>query len=163
VRAVSVPCPTADQVDAVQRASRALVGIAAAATAAVDATVTVPQLRVLVLLDTRGPLNLAGVAAALGVNPSNASRICERLIKVGLVNRQESPLDRRNITLSLTDDGRRLINKVTRHRRAAITRVLRDMDPDDRELLTTALDRFATAAGEPTPDDAITMVWPGGR
>ena len=146
-----------------QRASRALVGIAAAAIAAVDATVTVPQLRVLVLLDTRGPLNLVGVAAALGVNPSNASRICERLIKAGLVDRQESPLDRRNITLSLTDAGRRLINKVTKHRRAAITRVLRDMDPDDRELLTTALDRFATAAGEPMPDDAVTVVWPGGR
>ncbi|MGO9507756.1 MAG: MarR family winged helix-turn-helix transcriptional regulator [Mycobacterium sp.] len=160
---MSVPGPSADQVDAVQRASRALVGIAAAAIAAVDATVTVPQLRVLVLLDTRGPLNLAGVAAALGVNPSNASRICERLIKAGLVDRQESPLDRRNVTLSLTDAGRRLINKVTRHRRAAITRVLRDMDPDDRELLTTALDRFASAAGEPMPDDAVTMVWPGGR
>lgn len=146
-----------------QRASRALVGIAAAAIAAVDATLTVPQLRVLVLLDTRGPLNLAGVAAALGVSPSNASRICERLINAGLVDRQESPLDRRNVTLSLTDAGRRLINKVTRHRRAAITRVLRDMDPDDRELLTTALDRFASAAGEPMPDDAVTMVWPGGR
>ncbi|MGB9306182.1 MAG: MarR family transcriptional regulator [Mycobacterium sp.] len=160
---MSVPGPSADQVDAVQRASRALVGIAAAAIAAVDATVTVPQLRVLVLLDTRGPLNLAGVAAALGVSPSNASRICERLINAGLVDRQESPLDRRNVTLSLTDAGRRLINKVTRHRRAAITRVLRDMDPDDRELLTTALDRFASAAGEPMPDDAVTMVWPGGR
>ncbi len=160
---MSVPGPSADQVDAVQRASRALVGIAAAAIAAVDATVTVPQLRVLVLLDTRGPLNLAGVAAALYVNPSNASRICERLIKAGLVDRQESPLDRRNVTLSLTDAGRRLINKVIRHRRAAITRVLREMDPHDRQLLTTALDRFATAAGEPMPDDAVTMVWPGGR
>jgi DNA-binding MarR family transcriptional regulator len=160
---VSVPGPSADQVDAVQRASRALVGIAAAAIAAVDATVTVPQLRVLVLLDTRGPLNLAGVAAGLGVNPSNASRICERLIKAGLVDRQESPLDRRNITLSLTDAGRRLINKVTKHRRAAITRVLRDMDPDDRELLTIALDRFASAAGEPMPGAALMTVWPGGR
>jgi DNA-binding MarR family transcriptional regulator len=160
---VSVPGPSSEQVDAVVRASRALVGIAAAAIAAVDATVTVPQLRVLVLLDTRGPLNLAGLAAALGVNPSNASRICERLIRAGFVDRQESPDDRRNITLSLTEAGRRLINKVTRHRRAAITRVLRDMDPDDRELLKAALDRFATAAGEPMPDDAIAMVWPGGR
>ncbi|BBX98579.1 MarR family winged helix-turn-helix transcriptional regulator [Mycobacterium lacus] len=155
--------PSADQVDAVVRASRALVGIAAAAIAQVDASVTVPQLRVLVLLDTRGPLNLAGVAGGLGVNPSNASRICERLIRAGLLDRQESPDDRRNITLSLTDAGRRLINTVTRHRRTAITRVLRGMDPKDRELLTTALDRFATAAGEPLPGDAVAMIWPGGR
>ena len=77
--------------------------------------------------------------------PSNASRICDRLIRAGLLDRQDSPDDRRNITLSLTDAGRRLVNKVTYHRRTAITRVLRDMDSNDRELLTTALDRFVTA------------------
>lgn len=149
--------PSAQEIDSVLRASRALVGIAAAAIAAVDDSVTVPQLRVLVMVDTRGPLNLAGVATALGVNPSNASRICERLIRADLLDRRESSDDRRNITLSLTEAGRRLVNKVTRHRRTAITRVLRGMDPDDRESLSTALDRFATAAGEP---DEATMLWP---
>ena len=64
--------------------------------------------------------------------------------------------------MRLTAAGRLLVNKVTRHRRTAITRVLRGMNPEDRELLKTALDRFATAAGEPTPDDA-TMIWPGAR
>jgi len=155
--------PSADQIDAVLRASRALVGIAAASIAEADGSVTVPQLRVLVMVDTKGPLNLAAVAAGLGVNPSNASRICDRLIRAGLLDRQDAPNDRRHITLSLTDAGRRLVNKVTEHRRTAITRVLRDMDPDDRELLTTALDRFATAAGEPLADDAVTLIWPGGR
>ncbi|HYB39587.1 MAG TPA: MarR family transcriptional regulator [Mycobacterium sp.] len=155
--------PSADEIDAVLRASRALVGIAAASIAEVDDSVTVPQLRVLVMVDTRGPLNLAAVAAGLGVNPSNASRICDRLIRAGLLDRQDSPNDRRHITLSLTDAGRRLVNKVIRHRRTAITRVLRDMDPADRELLTTALDRFATAAGEPLAHDAATLIWPGGR
>ena len=155
--------PSADQIDAVLRASRALVGIAAASIAAVDDDVTVPQLRVLVMVDTKGPLNLAAVAAGLGVNPSNASRICDRLIRAGLLDRQESPDDRRNITLSLTDAGRRLVNKMIKHRRTSIIRVLRDMDPDDRELLTTALDRFAAAAGEPLADDAVMLTWSGGR
>jgi DNA-binding MarR family transcriptional regulator len=155
--------PSADQVDAMLRASRAFVGIAAASIAAVDDDVTVPQLRVLVMVDTKGPLNLAAVAAGLGVNPSNASRTCDRLIRAGLLDRQDSPDDRRNITLSLTDVGRRLVNKMMKHRRTAIIRVLRDMDPDDRQLLTTALDRFATAAGEPLADDAVTLIWPGGR
>jgi DNA-binding MarR family transcriptional regulator len=155
--------PSVDQVDSMLRASRAFVGIAAASIAAVDDDVTVPQLRVLVMVDTKGPLNLAAVAAGLGVNPSNASRTCDRLIRAGLLDRQDSPDDRRNITLSLTDVGRRLVNKMMKHRRTAIIRVLRDMDPDDRQLLTTALDRFATAAGEPLADDAVTLIWPGGR
>ena len=155
--------PSADQIDAVLRASRALVGMAAASMAAVDDSVTVPQLRVLVMVDTRGSLNLGAVAAGLGVNPSNASRTCDRLTKAGLLDRQESPEDRRNVTLTLTAAGRRLVSKVTRHRRTAIARVLREMDPDDRERLAIAFDRFATAAGEPTAYDAVTLIWPGGR
>ncbi|GFG63630.1 MarR family transcriptional regulator [Mycobacterium kubicae] len=138
-----------------------MVGIAAASIAEVDDTVTVPQLRVLVMVDTRGPLNLAGVAAGLGVNPSNASRICDRLIKAGLLNRQEAADDRRNITLTLSAAGRQLVDKVIEHRRTAIIRVLGDMEPEDREALKTALDRFATAAGEPMAADAATMIWPG--
>ena len=153
--------PSSDQVDAVSRASRALVGIAAASIASVDDDVTVPQWRVLVMVDTRGPLNLAAVAAGLDVNPSNASRICDRLIKAGWLDRQESPTDRRNITLSLTAAGRRLVAKVVRHRRRAITKALRGMAPGDREVLATAFDQFATAAGAPGYD-AVSLIWPGG-
>jgi DNA-binding MarR family transcriptional regulator len=153
--------PSADQIDAVSRASRALVGIAAASIASLDDSVTLPQWRVLVMVDTRGPLNLAAVAAGLDVNPSNASRICDRLIKAGWLDRRESPTDRRNITLSLTADGRRLVAKVVRHRRRAITKVLRGMAAKDREILTTAFDQFAAAAGEPA-DDAVSLIWPGG-
>ncbi|HZQ32019.1 MAG TPA: MarR family transcriptional regulator [Mycobacterium sp.] len=150
----------ASQIDAVLRASRALVGIAAASISEVDEVVTVPQLRVLVMVETRGPMNLASVAAGLAVNPSNASRTCDRLIKAGLLDRRDSPEDRRNITLTLTEEGRRLVGRVTKHRRTAIARVLREMSPDDRDLLATALDKFAAAAGEPTTEDAIRLIWP---
>jgi DNA-binding MarR family transcriptional regulator len=141
--------PSAHQIDAVVRASRALVGIAAASTAAVDDVVTMPQLRVLVMVHTRGPMNLAAVAGGLRVNPSNASRTCDRLIKAGLLDRRDSPEDRRNLTLSPTPAGRKLVDRVIEHRRAAIGCVLRKMTSAEREMLATALDRFAAAEGEP--------------
>jgi DNA-binding MarR family transcriptional regulator len=153
--------PSADQIDAALRASRALVGIAAASLASIDDSVTVPQWRVLVMVDTKGPLNLAAVAAGLDVNPSNASRICDRLIRGGWLDRKESSTDRRNITLSLTPEGRRLVTKVVRHRRRAITKVLRGMPPKEREVLATAFDQFAAEAGEPARD-AVSLIWPGG-
>jgi DNA-binding MarR family transcriptional regulator len=139
------------------------VGIAADAIASVNDSVTVPQLRVLMMVHHRGPLNLGAVATGLDVNPSNASRICDRLIKAGLLDRRDSPRDRRNITLSLTGAGRQVVSKVTRHRRTAITRVLRRMDVADRDLLATALDRFAAAGGEPDTDDAVALIWPPGQ
>src|ERR1700742_3800497 len=139
--------PSADQIDAALRASRALVGIAAASLASIDDNVTVPQWRVLGMVGTRGPLTRAAVAAGLDVNPSNASRICDRLIRGGWLDRKESSTDRRNITLSLTAEGRRLVTKVVRHRRRAITKVLRGMPPKEREVLATAFDQFAAEAG----------------
>ena len=148
-----------DQVDAVMRASRALVGIAAASIAEVEDLVTVPQLRVLVMVATRGPMNLAAVASGLEVSPSNASRICDRLMKAGFLDRGEDPVDRRNITLTLTEAGRGLVNQVSRHRRTAIQRVLRNMEPREREQLTRALERFATAAGEPDGDAQPSLIW----
>ena len=154
--------PSPAQVDAVMRASRALVGIAAASIAEIEHLVTVPQLRVLVMVATRGPLNLAAVASGLEVSPSNASRICDRLMKAGFLDRREDPVDRRNITLTLTEAGRSLVNQVSRHRRTAIQRVLRNMDPRKREQLTASLDQFATAAGEPAGDAQLTLIWSQG-
>ncbi|MCV7071686.1 MarR family transcriptional regulator [Mycobacterium rufum] len=134
------------------RASRALVGITAASIMTVDDVVTVPQLRVMMMIATRGAMNLAAVADALQVNPSNASRLVDRLLKGGLVDRREAPTDRRNIALTLTADGQALIDGVIRHRRTAIRRVLRQMTPERRDLLATVLEDFATAAGEPAQE-----------
>ncbi len=73
------------------------------------------------MVDTRGPLNLAAVADALGVNPSNASRAVDRLIKAGLLDRRDAPHDRRNLTLTLTAAGQELVDRVSTHRRQAIS------------------------------------------
>ncbi|KMO80178.1 transcriptional repressor MprA [Mycolicibacterium chubuense] len=140
------------------RASRALVGVAAESLGEVGDVVTVPQFRVLVLLHTRGPLNLTSVAAELGVNPSNASRTCDRLIKAQLLDRRESAVDRRHVTLTIRPAGRRLVEKVTEHRRAAIERVLRSMKAGERQMVATALELFAVAAGE--PDTTVGVLWP---
>jgi DNA-binding MarR family transcriptional regulator len=150
-----------EQTDEVLRASRALVGIAAASLAGLEESVTLPQFRVLVMVYTRGPLNLAAVAAGLDVNPSNASRTCDRLIKAGLLHRRESATDRRNIVLTLTPTGRRLIDKVNRRRRKAIERALRKMAPAERAAVAEAMSALATAAGEPADTAGVlAMVWP---
>ena len=154
--------PPAGQIDAVLRAARALVGIAAESIAEIDRVVTIPQFRVLVMIQTRGALNLAAVAAGLAVNPSNASRTCDRLSKAGLLDRRESPEDRRHVTLTLTDEGRRLVDKVTKHRRVAIQRVLAKMPAPERDRLVKALTAFAAAAGEPSDDNLLTLGWQPG-
>lgn len=55
--------------DALLTASRLLVAISAQSIANVDETLTIPQFRTLVILSTRGPVNLATLAGLLDVAP----------------------------------------------------------------------------------------------
>lgn len=159
----SDPHELAAQADAVLWASRDLLGITALSVAGVEDVVSIPQLRVLVLVRTRGAMNVATVAAALGVNASNASRACDRLMQANLINRTTSQDDRRTVSLSLTAAGEEIVDQVFRRRRAAIAEVLTAMEPDDRTILAHAMAQFAAAAGEPADTDALTLFWPGQR
>jgi DNA-binding MarR family transcriptional regulator len=138
-----------DQVDAVMRASRALVGITAASIVEADDRVTLPQLRVMMMIATRGAMNLVAVAAGLDVSSPNASRICDRLLKAGMLDRTQDAQDRRHVTLTLTAEGEALIERLIRHRRTAVRKILRGMTSRQREDLEAVTNAFADAAGEP--------------
>src|SRR5438045_3806188 len=92
--------------------SKVVAAAIALSLAATDSKVTLPQLRVLVMVDSRGPLNMTAVADGLAVNASNASRTCDRLVTGGFLGRVEDPADRRNVVLSLTPAGRRLLRSM---------------------------------------------------
>ncbi|WP_228389109.1 MarR family winged helix-turn-helix transcriptional regulator [Cumulibacter manganitolerans] len=147
------------EVDAVMAAARVLVGVVARSVAEVESQVSVPQLRVLVLIATRGALNLSSLAEAIGVHPSNATRTVERLVSAGFVDRRDAPDDRRNVRLTLTKKGSRLVASVFEHRRAAIEEVVGRMPQDKRRALPAALESFAEAAGEPAEDHFGDMRW----
>ena len=151
----SAPVAT-EEVDAVMSAARVLVGVIAASVAEVDDAVTPPQLRVLVLTASRGPWNMAALAEALQVHASNATRTVDRLVQAGLLLRRESPLDRRNVELTLSRRGQALVRSVMDHRRHALERVLQAMPADRRHQLVPTLLAFADAAGEP----ASNGMWP---
>jgi len=138
--------PVHSDMDALMRASKVIAAAIAHSLAVADSRVTLPQLRVLVLIDDRGPVNLSAVAEALGVNPSNASRTCDRLVTSGLLNRKEDPQDRRNVVLTLTRDGGRVVTSMMRQRRTILEQVVSRMSVRDQRALTEGMDAFVAAA-----------------
>jgi DNA-binding MarR family transcriptional regulator len=156
------PAPGTGDVEAVMAAARVLVAVSARSVAEVEDVVTLPQLRVLVMVASRGPLNLAAVARGLGVHSSNATRACDRLVAAGLLDRRDDPSDRRNLQLDLTEKGRRLVEQVMDHRRAAITDALARMPAVERAALVPVLRSFAAAAGEVTDEGMWAMGWTTG-
>jgi len=144
--------------DAVLVASRALVGVAARSLAETEDTVTLVQYRALVLLAARGELNVSGLADALEVHQTTATRLCDRLVARGLVDRGQSPQNRREVVVSLTRDGWALIRSVTIRRRAELDRIMGRLSAKQRAAVNEAFALFAEAARE-APDDAWRLGW----
>lgn len=134
-------------VDALITASRALVAVAARSVADLG-DVTLPQYRALVVLASRGPQRGVDLAAELGVTPSTATRLIDRLVKADLVDRQPLPGDRRAVEVTLKPAGRRYVAKVTRRRRAEIRRIVERMSPQEQTGAVAGLRALANAAGE---------------
>ena len=111
-------------VDAVLSASRVLVAIAARSLADVGEEVTFTQYRSLVVLASRGPQGVAALADAVSVTPPTASRMCDRLVKKGLVTRRTDRRDRRQVRIALSPGGRRLVDTVTARRRLEIEQLV---------------------------------------
>jgi DNA-binding MarR family transcriptional regulator len=141
--------------DALTRTTRVLTAVLAASLANLDQTVTLPQWRVLVMISTRGALNLSAVAEGLGVNASNASRACDRLVTAGLLAREEDPRDRRHIVLTLTPEGTQVLDRVGGQRGRVLERIVERMDPADQGMLATSLNAFLAAAATAADEGAL--------
>jgi DNA-binding MarR family transcriptional regulator len=148
--AQAAPAAAQEVVEALLAASRQLVAMAARSLAAVEENLTLPQYRMLVVLDTQGPSSLARLAEALEVNSSTALRMVDRLAAAGMAEKIPSPDSRREVVLSLTPAGRAVVQKVTEHRLAAIAHTVQAIPADQRAYLVSALRAFTDAGGEPS-------------
>jgi DNA-binding MarR family transcriptional regulator len=148
-----------DVTDAFVTASRALVSLAVRTIDEAPVDITLAQHRVLVLLAARGNLTVGDIAEGLGVNPSNATRICDRLQRLGLVSRERSTEDGRVVVVGLTKDGVALVSDVTARRRVEVEKVLGRMSSAQTAKVLDALQVFNRAAGEIEDRDWMTPLW----
>lgn len=142
-------------VDAVLAASRTLIGVATRSLGAAAEETTIAQYRALVVLMSRGPQRLVDLAGALDVAPSTAGRMCDRLVRKGLIRRHRARADRRVVLVAVTGSGRQVVDGATTRRRALIADILAVLPPARQQAVAAALAEFAAAAGE-VPDSE----WP---
>jgi DNA-binding MarR family transcriptional regulator len=88
------------------------------------------------------------LAAHERVQPPSMTRIVKALEETGYVTRTPHATDGRQVVVALTAAGVRLLKEDRRQREAWLAQRLRDLEPDDRELLHRAaevLDRLGRA------------------
>jgi DNA-binding MarR family transcriptional regulator len=116
-------------VDAVLTASRSLIAGATRSLGAAAEETTIAQYRALVVLASRGPQRMVDLSA-LDVAPSTAGRMCDRLVRKGLIRRHRARADRRAVLVSVTAAGRVVVDQATARRRALIAGILAKLPAD---------------------------------
>jgi len=94
--------------------------------------------------DGREP-TVGGLADFADVAPSTASRLVDRAVAAGFVERGPSPADARRAVLRLTPAGEALRADAVAFRLDWLGRTLSDWSDDDTAALATLLTRFADA------------------
>ena len=154
--------PDAAAVDAVLSASRSLIAVATRSLGAAAEETTIAQYRALVVLASCGPQRMAALASAQGVAPSTAGRMCDRLVRKGLIRRHRARADRRAALVWVTAAGRLVVDQATARRRALIEEMLATPQEAARRAIAEALRSFSDAAGE-VPDSQWPPPGPAGE
>jgi DNA-binding MarR family transcriptional regulator len=136
------PTDLDEDAEAVDASAEALVSVWDAAREAMADRVSGSQLRALLVVQQHDGINLRGLAGQLGVILSSASRLCDRLVAAGVLERVPGRTDRREIALHLTASGHRLLDKIRSDRRGRLATVLADMSPSARKALLEGLQAF---------------------
>ena len=125
--------------DEVEAAARVLFTLSTRAGFQLPGTVSLTQVRALAAVEELGPCTLGALANALAVSVSTASRLVDRISELGLLDRRQSPTNRREVTIRVTPRGKRLLRRHEEARRGVFAEVLVDVPVEDAQALLRGL------------------------
>lgn len=117
--------------------------------------VTMPQLKILLVLYVGGSRRMSDIASQLEVTLPTATNLVDRLVEKEYVLREDDPDDRRVVLCHLSERGEEVLTRIWQSARTRCHALLGAMDVTDLNMLARALQamydaarvREATAAG----------------
>jgi DNA-binding MarR family transcriptional regulator len=96
------------------------------------------QLAALAVLEKHAAMTPGELADHEKVQPPSMTRVIAMLEERGLVMRAPHPTDRRQVVLTVTEEGRALVVQARRRRDAWLSKRLKELTPDERAVLRAA-------------------------
>jgi DNA-binding MarR family transcriptional regulator len=96
------------------------------------------QLAALAALERHDSMTPGELADHEKVQPPSMTRVIAVLEERGLVRREPHATDRRQVILTVTAEGRDLVQRVRRRREAWLAQRLQELNPDERQTLLAA-------------------------
>ena len=100
---------------------------------------TMPQVRILLLLHREGPSRMSDLASVSGIALSTATSTVDHLVEKGLVVRESDPQDRRLVICRLSSKGQELANELWKLGRFQIERLLELLNDDQLRAVQGAV------------------------
>ena len=92
-----------------------------------------------VLADGGSDLSVKELSDRLGLSLPGASRIVDALMRRGWLERREDPDDRRMKRVRITDEGRKVLDRIEAARLAGLEDYAASLTPEQRTRLSSAL------------------------
>ncbi len=109
---------------------------------AMEAGLSPPQAMFLLLLHETDTITMGDLSKYLGTTQGVATRMVDRLVEKGMVQRKGDPNDRRVVLVSLSRKGKTLARKMTDLHLENLQRFIAGVSSKDREALLVLLKRF---------------------
>lgn len=103
---------------------------------------TMAHFGLLMRLHYHEPFIISDISDHLGITPAAASQMVQRMVEQGLIDRVEDPNDRRIKRISLTAEGKRLVNEVIALRRQWMETIGETLPEAARDQIVAALTRL---------------------
>jgi DNA-binding MarR family transcriptional regulator len=111
------------------------------------AGLTPTQVSALATVGKNGPLRLSDLAAAEGIAPSTLTRLVTALEESGYLQRSAAPGDARSSVVSITPEGRKVIDRVREESTTMLAGMLAQLTPGQQTTIAAALPALEQMAG----------------
>jgi DNA-binding MarR family transcriptional regulator len=113
-----------------------------------DDLLTFSQYALLQSLDGSATARVSDLAGGAGISPSTATRILDALERRAIVRRDRSPEDRRGVTVTLTEQGRRTLDRQVAWMRGRQRAFYEQLPDGERDLVADLLIRLSALIDE---------------
>ena len=106
---------------------------------------TLSQCHTLIEIGMKGDISLVELASALGLDASTLSRTIQGMVIIGLVHRTTNEKDRRFVSISLTEQGRKVYEKIDGIYNAFLAGVFELLPGDEHDRILEDIGLFVEA------------------
>lgn len=111
-----------------------------------DLDITMPQMKILLILFIHGPQRMSALAADLGITLATATGLVDRLVERDFVARENSPGDRRVVMCRLSGNGQKAVGRIWKSARIRSGQLLEAMEISKLRMFNEALKAMLESA-----------------